>query len=150
MPHVVAGLKFEQGWGAISAVGGYDALQEEFAGKLRLDVKFTDTISAFIMGGYQSDFDESGDTTNFYGAWYGDWALWGGASFKVTEKATINGQVAYEDEGTVAAALNVAYELVPGFTITPEIAYTSFDDGSSRFHDGDDAFAGIIRFQRNF
>ena len=91
----------------------------------------------------------SGETTNFYGAWYGDFAAWAGASWKVTEKATINGQVAYEDEGTVAAALNVAYELVPGFTITPEIAYTSFDD-ETRFHDGDDAFAGIIRFQRNF
>ena len=61
MPHVVAGLKWEQGWGAISGVAGYDALQEEFAGKIRLDVKFTDVISAFIMGGYQSDFDESGD-----------------------------------------------------------------------------------------
>ena len=57
MPHVVAGLKFEQGWGAISGVAGYDALQEEFAGKIRLDVKFTDVLSAFIMGGYQSDFD---------------------------------------------------------------------------------------------
>ena len=146
MPHVVAGLKFEQGWGAVSAVAGYDALAEEFAGKLRLDVKFTDTISAFIMGGYQSDFD--GAPTDFYGAWYGDWALWGGASFKLTEKATLNGQVAYEDEGTVAAALNVAYELVPGFVITPEIAYTSFD--GDRPHASDDAFAGIIRFQRNF
>jgi hypothetical protein len=147
MPHVVGGLKFEQGWGAVSAVAGYDALAEEWAGKLRLDVKFTDTISAFIMGGYQSDFD--GAPTDYYGAWYGDWAVWGGASFKVTEKATINGQVAYEDEGTVAAALNVAYEIVPGFVITPEIAYTSFD-GDARPHDGDDAFAGIIRFQRNF
>ncbi|MBZ9655064.1 porin [Phyllobacterium lublinensis] len=147
MPHVVAGLKFEQGWGAISAVGGYDALAEEFAGKLRLDVKFTDTISAFIMGGYQSDFDDADVVNQYYGAWYGDWALWAGASFKVTEKATINGQVAYEDEGTVAAALNVAYELVPGFTITPEVAYTSFD-GDRGFED--DAVAGIIRFQRNF
>ncbi len=148
MPHVVAGLKWEQGWGAISGVAGYDALAEEFAGKIRLDVKFTDTISAFIMGGYQSDFEE-GEPTQFYGAWNGDWALWGGASFKVTEKATINGQVAYEDEGTVAAALNVAYELVPGFTITPEVAYTSFD-GDRGVEGADDAVAGIIRFQRNF
>ena len=88
-------------------------------------------------------------TTNFYGAWNGDFAAWGGASFKVTEKATINGQVAYEDEGTVAAALNVAYELVPGFTITPEVAYTSFD-GDRGVEGADDAVAGIIRFQRNF
>ncbi len=72
MPHVVAGVKFEQGWGAVSAVGGYDAVSEEFAGKVRLDVKFTDTVTAFVMGGYQSDADVS----NYYGAWNGDYAIW--------------------------------------------------------------------------
>lgn len=55
-------------------------------------------------------------------------------------------------EGTYAFALNVAYELVPGFTITPEINYTKFED--YRQPDGtlvnDDALGGIIRFQRNF
>ena len=30
------------------------AYVEEFAGKLRLDVKFNDMFSAFFMGGYQS------------------------------------------------------------------------------------------------
>ena len=72
MPHVVAGVKFEQGWGAVSAVGGYDSASEEFAGKLRLDVKFGDAISGFIMGGYQSDPDKP----NYYGAWNGDYAFW--------------------------------------------------------------------------
>ena len=143
MPHIVAGLKYEQSWGAIAAVAGYDALDEEFAGKVRLDVKFTDTVSAFIMSGYQSDADEP----NYYGSWIGDYAVWAGVAAKVSEQATINGQVAYEDGGTFAAALNVAYELVPGFTITPEVNYTSFDESRGT---GDDAFGGIIRFQRNF
>ncbi len=143
MPHVVAGVKFEQGWGAVSAVGGYDAVSDEFAGKVRLDVKFTDTVTAFVMGGYQSDADVS----NYYGAWNGDYAIWGGLSAKVAENATINGQLAYEEEGTFAAALNVAYEIVPGFVITPELNYTSFDEARSDF---DDAFGGIVRFQRNF
>ncbi|QND50729.1 porin [Phyllobacterium sp. 628] len=143
MPHVVAGVKFEQGWGKISLVGGYDSVVEEFAGKLRLDAKFSDTVSAFIMGGYNSD----GDKRNAFAQWYGDYAVWGGVTAKVSDKATVNAQAAYEEGGTFAGALNVAYELVPGFTITPEVNYTSFDD--SRYSGGD-AFQGILRFQRNF
>ena len=144
MPHVVAGVKYEQGWGAVSAVGGYDSASEEFAGKVRLDVKFTDTVTAFVMGGYRSDPDKP----NYYGPWNGDYALWGGVSAKVADKASVSGQVSYEEEGTFAAVLNVAYEIVPGFAITPEIEYTSF--GGDRRNGHDDALGGIIRFQRNF
>jgi hypothetical protein len=155
MPHVLAGAKFEQGWGGISGVVGYDSNIEEFAGKLRLDVKVTDTISLFAMGGYQSGYDEDLVDRNWFGAWEGDWAAWAGFSAKLTEKATLNGQGAYESEGTYALALNVAYELVPGFVITPEINYTKFDGARADQADflsggDDDAFGGIIRFQRNF
>ncbi|TXR50509.1 porin [Phyllobacterium endophyticum] len=167
MPHVIAGAKFEQGWGAISGVVGYDSNVEDVAAKLRLDVKFNEMFSAFIMGGYQSDYDDSYtispvtgravinlNNRNFFGAWEGDWAAWGGLSAKVTDKATINAQAAYESEGTYAFALNVRYELVPGFVITPEINYTKFDGArqvNSEANGGnDDAFGGMIRFQRNF
>ncbi|UXN60684.1 porin [Phyllobacterium zundukense] len=155
MPHVLAGAKFEQGWGGISGVVGYDSNVEEFAGKLRLDVKFNEMFSAWIMGGYQSNYDESLVERNWFGSWEGDWAAWGGLSVKATDKATINAQAAYEEEGTYALALNVAYELVPGFTITPEINYTKFDGARADLADfnsggDDDAFGGIIRFQRNF
>jgi hypothetical protein len=154
MPHVLAGAKFEQAWGGISGVVGYDSNVEEFAGKLRLDVKFNEMFSAFIMGGYQSNYDEGLVERNWFGTWEGDWAAWGGLSVKATDKATINAQAAYEEEGTYALALNVAYELVPGFTITPEINYTKFDGARADLSDAlggsDDAFGGIIRFQRNF
>ncbi len=163
MPHVLAGAKFEQGWGKVSGVVGYDSNVEEFAGKLRLDVKFNEMFSAWIMGGYQSGYDNNFDPDtgavdlddrNWFGTWEGDWAAWGGVSVKATDKATINAQAAWEDEGTYALALNVAYELVPGFTITPEINYTKFDGArlaASEFNGGsEDAFGGIIRFQRNF
>jgi hypothetical protein len=168
LPHVLAGVKFEQGWGGISGVVGYDSNAEDVAAKLRLDVKVTDTISLFVMGGYQSDYDEptfgidadgdgfvAGGSQNWFGLWEGDWAAWAGFSAKLTEKATLNGQGAYESEGTYAFALNVAYELVPGFVITPEINYTKFDGvrrDLAEFNSGgdDDAFGGIIRFQRNF
>jgi hypothetical protein len=154
VPHVVAGAKFEQGWGGISGVVGYDSVVEEFAGKLRLDVKITDAVSAFVLGGYQSGYgDHSKEKTlisSYYGAWNGDWALWGGVTAKVADKATVNAQLAYESEGTYAGALNVAYELVPGFTITPEINYTKFDGARKTDKSGDDAIGGFLRFQRNF
>jgi len=150
MPHVLAGAKYEQAWGAISGIAGYDSKVEEWGIKGRLDVKFTDTVSAFVMAAYQSDYN--GKLDNYFGTWYGDYAIWGGLSAKVTDKATVNAQLAYEGDGTIAGALNVAYELVPGFTITPEINYTKFD-GDRKLANGnvkDDAFGGMIRFQRNF
>ena len=164
-PHVVAGVKFAQGWGSIAAVGGYDSVVEEFAGKVRVDVTFNETISAFVMGGYQSGWEdgfgetEDGDvfyahTHNYYGTWNGDYAFWGGVTAKVTDKATVNAQVGYEADGTIATALNVEYELVPGFKITPEINYTSFGgrraDVVEVLGGNTDAFGGIVRFQRNF
>ena len=152
MPHVMGGLKLEQGWGKISGIVGYDSNVEEFAAKARLDVNVTDKVTLWAMGAYQSGYDDTRQERNFLTPWQGDWAAWGGIAAKVTDKATINGQAAYESQGTYALALNVAYELVPGFTITPEINYTKFDD--FRRTDGtivnDNAFGGIIRFQRNF
>ncbi|RZS79734.1 porin-like protein [Phyllobacterium myrsinacearum] len=155
MPHVLAGAKYEQSWGKISGIVGYDSRVEEWAGKLRLDVKFTDTVSAWVMGGYQTNYDDAPlGRRNWFGTWEGDYAIWGGLAAKVSDKATINAQLAYESEGTLAGALNVAYEIVPGFTITPEFNYTKFDGARKDYslsHGGnDDAFGGAIRFQRNF
>lgn len=59
MPHVMAGVKLEQGWGKISGIVGYDSNVEAFAAKARLDVNITDKVSAWVMGAYQSDYDET-------------------------------------------------------------------------------------------
>ncbi|OIS92707.1 porin [Brucella cytisi] len=157
-PHIVGGLKYAGGWGSIAGVVAYDARNEEWAGKIRGDVNLTDRFSLWVQGGYKSNDDEyfvdgNGYTyrgiTSFYGTWGGDWAVWGGAAFKATEKATFNLQLAYDDTKTFAATANVAYELVPGFTITPEVSYTKWDDENISL-DGEDAFQGMIRFQRSF
>ncbi|MBK3745133.1 porin [Paraburkholderia aspalathi] len=149
MPHVVGGLKYAQGWGSIAGVVAYDALLEEWAGKVRLDVNVTEQVSLWVQGGYSS-YDLP---VGMYGNWGGDWAVWGGAAFKATDKATINLQAAYEDWGKTALAANVAYQLVPGFTITPEINYTSWK-GSHPVREfglaNKDAFGGMVRFQRSF
>ncbi|MGX9087513.1 porin, partial [Mesorhizobium sp. 98Argb] len=39
VPHVVGGVKYTQGWGAITGVIAYDSNYQEVAGKVRLDVK---------------------------------------------------------------------------------------------------------------
>ncbi|MFJ7353569.1 porin [Phyllobacterium sp. NPDC097923] len=144
-PHIVAGAKITQGWGTVSVVGGYDSVTEEWAAKARLDVKFTGTLSAWVMGGYKSD----GTKPGYFGTWTGDYAIWGGAAYQASDKAKLNVQIAYEDGGKYAAALNVGYELVPGFKITPEVNYTHFTEDYKDAKKSD-AFQGILRFQRNF
>ena len=89
-PHVVAGLRYAQGWGLIAA---YDARNKEWAGKVRGDLNVTEQLSFWAMGGYKSNKDiyrdvVDGDNqvigqaraiSSFYGTWGGDWAVWGGA-----------------------------------------------------------------------
>ncbi len=154
VPHVVGGLSFTQGWGGISAVVGYDSVWEEAAGKLRLDFNASDRLSLFIMGGWKSGADDDfdgvldADRPNYYGQWNGDWAVWGGGTFALSEKADINVQLSYSEDEDFAAVANVAYELVENFTITPEIVY--FDNLDDDDDDDGDEFGGFLRFQRNF
>ncbi|MGX5707930.1 porin [Brucella lupini] len=162
-PHVVGGLKYEGGWGKIAGVAAYDARNEEWAGKVRADVNITDRFSVWAMGGYKSNKDQyimqtDGNghdigqvraISSFYGTWGGDWAVWGGAAFKATDKAVFNAQLAYDGTNTFAATANVAYEMVPGFTVTPEVSYTKWSDSKS-YLNGKDAVQGMIRFQRSF
>jgi hypothetical protein len=187
VPDVVAGVGYTAGWGGVSVVGAYDGVWEKAAVKGRLDVKFTDYLSAFIMGGWadKDDIDVDPRTglpfvdpvsgvpiginlqqPNWYGGWGGDWAIWGGGTWQFTPKAAANLQVSYDDFQDFAAVLNVAYELVPGFTITPEIAYIdNFSDNcpTGNFRRGactidpvtgvadqDSSFGGFLRLQRNF
>jgi len=141
MPHLVAGASLTQGWGKVSAVAGYDSVNEVWAGKARLDVKITDGISVFAMAGYKSD----ADTPNFYGRWGGDWAVWAGGSARVSEKAVINTQFSFDDASNLVAVGNIDYEVVEGFKISPEVVYTDNIDV-----DGSDSLGGFIRFQRTF
>ncbi|RJG45830.1 MULTISPECIES: porin [unclassified Mesorhizobium] len=146
VPHVVVGAGYTQGWGGITGVVGYDSVYEEWAGKVRLDVNATDTISLFIMAGYGTDDNV---TRSFYKTWGGNWGVWGGGTVKLNEKAAFNLQAQYADNKDVAIVANVAYELVPGFKITPEVAWNSWHDDVTKEKLGD-GFGGFLRFQRNF
>ncbi|BCG95967.1 porin [Mesorhizobium sp. 131-2-1] len=160
VPHVVGGLKWTQGWGAISGVVAYDSNYEEVAGKVRLDVNATDAISLFIMAGYGTD-DNLSDPTwaipaggrGYYKQWSGNWAVWGGGTYKFNEKTSFNIQASTDEGKNVGVAANVAYDIVPGFTVTAEVDYFHLgDDTVSNWTNADkkNSVGGLLRFQRSF
>ncbi|MBZ9795822.1 porin [Mesorhizobium sp. ES1-4] len=164
VPHVVGGVKWTQGWGALTGVVAYDSNYEEVAGKVRLDVNVSNELSLFVMGGYGTD-DNLNDNANnavpafgrgMYKIWGGNWAVWGGGTYKFNEKTSFNAQVSYDDWKNLGIAANIAYDVVPGFTVTAEVDYQRVGQGSI---DNDSIWAhaekksnlgGIIRFQRSF
>ncbi|MBZ9661387.1 porin [Mesorhizobium sp. ESP-6-4] len=168
VPHVVGGVKYTQGWGAITGVVAYDSNYEEVAGKVRLDVNVTNELSLFGMFGYGSDNNLS-DPTNvidargrgFYKIWGGNWAFWAGGTYKFNEKTSFNLQVSGDEDKNYGVAANVAYDIVPGFTVTAEVDYDHFGkfdqwnaDPTSTVNftgaDKKNSVGGLLRFQRSF
>jgi opacity protein-like surface antigen len=151
IPNVVGGVKYTGGWGGVSLVGAYDAAIEEWAAKARVDFNVNSQFSVFVMGGYGSDDDAIALDEYNYKTWTENWAVWAGATYQINEKAAFNAQVAYAEGDNWAASANIAYELVPGFKITPEIVYQQIgDDYVDANGDNGDQWAGLIRFQRSF
>ncbi|MER8504542.1 MULTISPECIES: porin [unclassified Mesorhizobium] len=161
VPHVVGGVKYTQGWGAITGVVAYDSNYEEVAGKVRLDVKPMDNLSLFIMGGYGTDDNLTDDAGNaidahgrgFYKQWSGNWAVWGGGTYTINEKISFNTQLSYDEGKNFGLAANIAYEIVKGLKITAEVDYLHLgEDSVTNFTkaDKENSVGGILRFQRSF
>jgi len=144
-------VKYEQGWGGVSAVAAYDSRNEEWAGKVRLDVNATDDLSLFLMAGYKSHddafavdgayvspVDSAGAATTIglyrlkgtiYGDWGGDWAVWTGGQYRFNEDRTsFNLQVGYDDARTLNIAASIEHEIVSGLTLTAELDYVKWND----------------------
>ncbi|WP_455480509.1 porin [Bartonella sp. B12(2025)] len=167
-PNFVFGIKFMQKWGGFSTVTAYDAYYKKWAGKVRVDFNLNDRFNLWMMGGYKNSVDYytkdednvlSRQSTTIYANWGGKWAAWGGATYKFTPKANLNVQVSYSTVKTFATSINVAYTLVPGFVITPELTYVSWNDNRvfkglnndipHALH-GKSALQAMIRVQRSF
>ncbi|AQX19434.1 porin [Bartonella sp. WD16.2] len=170
-PHILLGMKFFQEWGGVSTVAAYDAYYKKWAGKMRVDFNVNDYLNLWVMGGYKNNLDYytasddntlSRENTTIYANWGGKWAAWTGATYKITPKANLNAQISYSAAKTLSTSVNIAYTLVPGFTITPELTYVSWNDNRS-FTDkstsersytaalnGKNALQAMIRFQRSF
>ncbi|MER9120874.1 porin, partial [Mesorhizobium sp. M0954] len=153
VPYVVGGLKYTQGWGSITGVAAYDSTWEEWAGKVRLDVTPIQNLTLFVMAGYGSDDNID---RNFYKQWGGNWAVWGGGTYTINEKTSFNLQASVDDDKNYGVAANVAYDIVPGFTITAEVDWAhdgQFDKAYDRNWtnaDDKDSIGGMLRFQRSF
>ncbi|TIR90336.1 porin, partial [Mesorhizobium sp.] len=163
VPHVVGGVKWTQGWGAVTGVLAYDSNYEQVTGKVRLDVNVNDQISLFGMFGYGNDGKLNDDNfidangRGFYKIWGGNWAWWAGGTYKFNEKTSFNLQVSGDDDKNYGVAANVAYDVVPGFTVTAEVDwnhYGNFDTptiyGNWTNADKKNSVGGILRFQRSF
>lgn len=141
-PDAVAGASLVQGWGSLAGSVAYDSNADEWAAKARLDAKLTQKLVLFTMVGWSSTPDGS-----YYAVWSGDWAIWGGGTWRFSEKAHLNVQLSYDDSQAFAAVANIKYRPVHGLTVTPEIAYYDSDTGSSS---DEDAWGAIVRFERDF
>jgi hypothetical protein len=158
VPHVVGGLKYKGDWGAITGVVAYDSNYEEVSGKVRLDVNVTKELSLFVMGGYgtNDNINDFGTGRTQYKPWGGNWAIWGGGTYKFNDKTSFNAQISYDDWKNLGVAANVAYTIVPGYTVTAEVDYLNagkFDDvdfNNWTKADKKSSVGGIVRFQRSF
>ncbi|MBZ9965166.1 porin [Mesorhizobium sp. BR1-1-2] len=158
VPHVVGGLKYKGDWGAVTGVVAYDSNYEEVAGKVRLDVNVGKELTLFVMGGYgtNDNINDFGTGRTQYKPWGGNWAVWGGGTYKFNDKTSFNAQISYDDWKNLGVAANVAYTIVPGYTITAEVDYLNagkFDDADFNNWtkaDKKSSVGGILRFQRSF
>ncbi|TPI10191.1 porin [Mesorhizobium sp. B4-1-3] len=162
VPHVVGGVKYTQGWGDVVGVVAYDSNYEYVSGKVRLDVNINNQLSLFGMFGYASEGklnDLGADPAfgrGFYKPWGGHWGFWAGGTYKFSDKASFNLQVSGDQWKDYGIAANVAYTVVPGFTITPEVDYQHVGSGAIAAGnvwagaEKKNSVGGIIRFQRDF
>ncbi|WP_298899256.1 porin, partial [uncultured Mesorhizobium sp.] len=81
----------------------------------------------------------------------------GGGTYKFNEKTSFNLQVSADDDKNYGVAANVAYDIVPGFTVTGEVDYAHDGKfGSGEYNrnwtnaDRKDSIGGMLRFQRSF
>jgi hypothetical protein len=160
MPHVVVGLGYDAGMVDLSAVLAFDTRDNwvspaatlfergGWAAKVRADVSINDSASVFAMLMY-------GENSSGYTSWGNGaatdetWSVIAGGSLNVSEKATINVQGQWAESNTAnsdewSLVGNVAYTLVPGLVVTPELAY--HDDGSANGGE----FGAMLRVQRSF
>ncbi|MER9945327.1 porin [Mesorhizobium sp. M0092] len=167
-PHVVGGLKYTHGWGAITGVAAYDSNYESVAAKVRVDINVTNELLLFGMLGCGSNGKLNDDSTNaidahgrgFYKSWGGNWAFWAGATYKLNETTSFNLQLSGDQLKNHGVAANVAYAFLPDFTVRAELDYSRYGNFAVGKVDASNVnwtnankksgVAGILRFERSF
>ncbi|ESY40700.1 porin [Mesorhizobium sp. LNJC384A00] len=167
-PHIVGGLKYAHGWGAITGVAAYDSNYESVAAKVRVDINVTNELLLSGMLGYGSHGQLNYGSTNsvdahgrgFYKPWGGNWAFWAGAGYELTESASFNLQLSGDQLNNYGVAANVAYAFLPDFTVTAELDYDRYGGSAVGKVKASEvnwtnankksSVGGILRFERSF
>ena len=153
-PHAAVGAKWAGGVFGVSAVLGYNSVQDEFSAKGRVDITPSDMFSFFMMGAWTDDemaMILSLDGGNYYAQWGGDWAFWAGTAIKFSDRTTFNAEFGYNELGDYSLVADVNITVVPGFVVTPGVGWKHTDDGDDfDFNDDDDEFGGYVRTQFTF
>lgn len=171
-PNILFGVKYVRPWGKISGIAAYQSYQSEWSGKIRLDLNITNALLLWAMVGYKTNDDyyaydgrySRGKKhayyyrmyTSQYADWGGDFAFWAGHTLNINKKASFNSQLTYDQSKVFTASFNIAYQPVPQLTLTPEISYRRWGDdkkwadGARVTFNGENAFQGTLRLQRDF
>lgn len=153
-PDAVVGLGYKAGAFGLKVVGGYDSVVKEGAIKARFDATFG-AFTAFLLGQYNTDgskinryangdfggYDANGTAVKVSS---GDWQVWVGTTYKISDKIEWNEQVAYDDKRTFEVTTNVNFFLATGYKIQPSLTYVKYDKLDA------DVWTGLLRFQRSF
>ena len=138
-----AGLLFQQGWGSVGVIAGYDDVFNEWGVTAALTGNFGNT-TAKIQGFYNSDLTgASWYTVSNFGGGVARWSVLGSLAHKFSEKTTVAATAQWfdNDAGWLAGA-EVQYSPAENFTITPGVHY--FNRSGANF------WGAAIRAQRNF
>jgi hypothetical protein len=146
-PNVVVGAAWSGGMFGLSGVAAYAQADDEWAGKIRLDLNF-DTFSLFVMGAGTDDADDSGG--NYYATWGGDWAAWVGGAIKFDDRFTFNAEFGINDLDDYSIDADVNIVVVPNFVVTPGVGWKHTDNGNVFEANDEDQFGGYLRTQFSF
>lgn len=141
--NMVAGIKYEQNWGALTALYAHDGNYKENSYKLRLDTNVSNRMHLFALAAYKNikSINNLGfpDEHNFYtiliknlnalspyGDWDGKWKAMIGGSYLMRPDLIFNTQLGYTQAKTFSLTANLNYNLAKNFYITPEISYPSW------------------------
>ncbi|TYR34247.1 porin [Mesorhizobium microcysteis] len=146
-PNIEAGAIYEQDWGSIGGIVGYDNPDDSWGAKGVARFNFDPfSVGVHVLysssesGVYGAANPDSGETS--------EWSVLAHAGVQVSEKVSVNGYFQWFDATTSSPS---AYQVKGGLGLTPvenleilpEVRYTKVSGGG-------DAWEGVLRFTRSF
>jgi hypothetical protein len=155
--NVEGGIKFEQGWGSIGAIVGYDSLNREWGVNAAARFEGGNGFSGGLHVFYASSRNPTGTNWNAYrvagfaavpaNVYQQNWSVLGYVTYQATPKMSLNLAAQWYDapawNGAWQVGASVGWTPVTNLTIRPEVRYTVNGVSSG-------VWDGLVRFQRDF